>query len=132
MKTMYDAPLFSFVESIRSSDRVITFEEILSCLVDEDEYYRRVKGEGLTSILDLVALGLVLAGQPFGPFEVPAAPELPIMDPRPKDPPVEEPRGDAKKTLPGKKSRRLMLPSLFRPLMKFSLTLILTCLKLVL
>lgn len=45
----------------------MTFEEILSCHVDRDDDYKRVKDGGLISTLDPVSHGLVLLGHPFGP-----------------------------------------------------------------
>lgn len=45
IRPVYDARPFPFLESLWSSNRVKIFEEIIFCLVDEDEDYRRVKAE---------------------------------------------------------------------------------------
>lgn len=39
MRVVYDAPPFPFHESLWLSDRVMTFEEILFCPMDEDDNY---------------------------------------------------------------------------------------------
>lgn len=61
-----------------------------------------MRGEELTSTLDLVALGLVLVGQPLGSFKASVAHEFPVVDPQPEEPPIEEPRDDGKMDTVGK------------------------------
>lgn len=51
---------------MRSSTRLMTFEEILASPVDVDEYYLRFKDQYIKSFLDLKSLSLILAGQPIG------------------------------------------------------------------
>lgn len=82
MRVVYDALPFPFLESLKLSDRMMT------CLVDKDDDYQRVKVGGLTSTLDLVALRLVLVGQPLSPFEEFVAADLPSIDPRAEEPPM--------------------------------------------
>lgn len=65
MKTVHNIPPFLFLEFLRSSGRVITFEKILANNIDKDEDYQRVKSEGLTSTSNPMDMGLVLAGQPI-------------------------------------------------------------------
>lgn len=62
MKSILGVPSFPLLDSLRSSDRLKTFKEILASSVDEDEDYLRFKDEGLRSFLNPVDLGLVLAG----------------------------------------------------------------------
>lgn len=82
------------------------FEEIFSCLVDEDEDYRSVNDEGLTSTLDSVALGLVIAGQPLSPFKEAGFTEPPPVESRTEEPPAadEEPKGDPKVSVGDKRA----------------------------
>lgn len=40
MKTIFNAPLFLFLEFLKFSDRVMTFKEILASTNDEDEDYQ--------------------------------------------------------------------------------------------
>lgn len=85
MRVVYNAPPFLFIESLWSSDQVITLEVVLSCPADEDEDYRRVKDKELTSTLDPVSLGLVLVGLMLSPFEETTTPKPPPIEPRPKE-----------------------------------------------
>lgn len=58
MKAVLDPPPFPFLEELRSSTRLRTFEEILSSPVDENQDYHRLTGQGLRSTLHPEALGL--------------------------------------------------------------------------
>lgn len=53
------------LDLLRSSDRLMTFKEILESMVDKDDDYLRFKDEGRKSTLNCLDLGLVLAGQPI-------------------------------------------------------------------
>lgn len=63
MKTVYNTPPFPLLDSLRSSNRLITFEEILPSPIDEDEDYQRLRDENIASKLDPPYLSLVLEGQ---------------------------------------------------------------------
>lgn len=39
-RVVYNSPSFPFLESLRSSDRLMTFKEILASPVDEDDDYQ--------------------------------------------------------------------------------------------
>lgn len=66
-----------------------------------------LKAEGLTSTLDPVALGFVLAIQPLGPFEETTITEPPPIESKPKGPPAvdEEPQGDPMTSAADKEAR---------------------------
>lgn len=66
MKAVLNPLAFPFLEELRSSTRVRTFEEILSSPTDEDQDYLRLTGQGLRSTLHPESLGLILSGQPVG------------------------------------------------------------------
>lgn len=66
MKSFLSTPFFPLLNSMRSSDRLMAFEEILASSVDVDEYYLRFKDDGLKNTLNPLDLGLVLAGQSIG------------------------------------------------------------------
>lgn len=66
MKAILSPPPFQFLEELRSSPRLRTFEEIFSSTLDEDLDYRWVLDQGIQSTLHPEALGLVLSGQPVG------------------------------------------------------------------
>lgn len=84
MRFVYGVTSFPFLESLKSSDRLMSFKEILCCLVDKDDDYQKVKDERLVSTIDLVSLGLVLASQALGLFEVIATTEPPPIEPKPE------------------------------------------------
>lgn len=66
MKSVPGAPSFLLLNLLRSSERLVTFEEILASSVDKDEHYLSFKDERLKNTLNPLDLGLVLAGQPIG------------------------------------------------------------------
>lgn len=76
MRAVYGAPSFPFIESLRSSNRLMIFKEILSYHVDKDEDNQRLNDEGLVNTMDPIALWLFLAGQPLSLFEEPSLPSL--------------------------------------------------------
>lgn len=83
MKTVYNAPPSPFLDIFQSSDRLMTFEDILASSVDEDDDYQWVRDEGLTSTLDPLQLCLVLASQPLWLVEEPPLepkPEVNIIE----------------------------------------------------
>lgn len=49
--------ILPFFDSFRSSDKPMTFEEILTSIVDEDKDYQRARDEDLMSTLDHIWLG---------------------------------------------------------------------------
>lgn len=106
MRDDYDALPFYFLKSLRSSDRVMTFEKSSHVLWMG---MRITEGwsEGLISTLDPVAIGLVLAGQPLGPFEENVALEPPPAEPRPEDPSLEQAQGDGKITIIEKGAKKV-------------------------
>lgn len=53
----------------------------------------------MTSTLDLVALGLVLADLPLGSFEELVVPKPPHAEPRLEEPSTEEQQSDGKTTI---------------------------------
>lgn len=68
MRVIYDVSSFPFLENLRSSNRLMTFEEILNNTADEDEDYQQIRNEGLRSTFDRLKLGLVIVGQPLSIF----------------------------------------------------------------
>lgn len=66
MTAVLNPPPFPFLEELRSSSRLRTFEEILSSPLDEDQDYFRLTGQGLRSTLYPEALWVTFARQPIG------------------------------------------------------------------
>lgn len=62
MKLVLNSPVFPFLDRLRSVDRLMSFEEILSSAMDEDEDYRRLNDQGFKSLLHPKSLGLILTG----------------------------------------------------------------------
>lgn len=58
MKSILSAPTFSLLDSLRSSNWIITFKEILASSVDKNEDYLQFKDECLKSFLNPEDLGL--------------------------------------------------------------------------
>lgn len=56
MKYVLSALSFPLLDSLRSSNRLMTFEEILAISVDEDEDYLRFKDEGRKNTLNPVEI----------------------------------------------------------------------------
>lgn len=63
MRTVFDASSFQFLDSLRSSEILKTFEKILASTIDENDDYQRLRDEGLRNALNSLEMGLVLAGQ---------------------------------------------------------------------
>lgn len=66
IKAILNPPAFPLLVDLRRSDRLKTFEEILSSAVDEDEDYRRLIDQVIRSFLHLESLGHTLSGQLIG------------------------------------------------------------------
>lgn len=63
MRTVFDAPSFPFLDSLRSLETLKAFEEILASTTDEDDDYQNLRDKGLRNALDLLEMGLILVGQ---------------------------------------------------------------------
>lgn len=84
IKAIYNMPSFPFLDSFRLSDGLMAFEDILASPINKYEDHQWVRDEGLTSTLDPLQPGLVLATQPLGHFEEPPIEEPPLLEPKPK------------------------------------------------
>lgn len=65
MNVVLASTSFPFLDDLRTSTRLWSFEEILMSIVDEDEDYRRLTEQEMRSTLHLESLGLILLGQPI-------------------------------------------------------------------